>query len=188
MTENANPIARDEDRHSHIGIRLQYRVNSHWERFEALGWNDVGFNFYYAQEIAEPVLALKRGLKQFPGTIVWTSLNTSDEAVLSTLVNTLLFDRAKHIVDNPQLQHRLMRLIRVPGMVPEKRKILASLGQDLSDASLSDMITRRRLERPKYHYGVRVASDVWGAVVKEAISISSVVMSMDKWSDALVKR
>ncbi len=188
MTEDATPIARDEDRHSHIGIRLQLRVNNLWERFEALGWNDVGFNFYYAQEIAKPVLELKRGLKQFSGAIVWTSLNTSDEAVLSTLVNTLLYDRAKHIVDNRQLHHRLMKLIRVPGMVAEKRKILASLGQDLSDASLSDMITKRRLERPKYHYGVRVESAVWSAVAKEAISISSVVMSLDKWSDALVKK
>ena len=55
-------ISRNDDRHSHIGIRLQYRTDDKWEYLEALEWNAVGFNFYHAQAMQGPELQLPRGL------------------------------------------------------------------------------------------------------------------------------
>ncbi|MES2947653.1 MAG: hypothetical protein V4858_03835 [Pseudomonadota bacterium] len=188
MTDNQLPTARNEDRHSHIGIRLQYRVDEKWEHLEALGWSEAGFNFYHAQAIHEPVLQLRRSLIRFEGSIVWHAPNTSDEIVLATLVHELIYQRAKEVSGNTALHARLIRLIRVSGMVDEKRKILASLGPTPTDAQMHSMVAQRKLERPMFHYGVKVESEAWSAVVKSAWSVSSVLVSMDKWSEGLAKK
>ena len=130
-------MSRTNTRHSHISVGLQFLANGQWEQFEALGWNDVGFNCYHVQEIHEPALELKRGLTRFSGTITWRSINTSEEVALSALVNELIYKRAQEVSNNTALQERLVKLIRVPGMVAEKRRVLGSLGLDLSDAKNS---------------------------------------------------
>ncbi|MES2584512.1 MAG: hypothetical protein V4627_17440 [Pseudomonadota bacterium] len=188
MTEvDPNPMSRNDDRHSHIGIRLQYRSHddSKWEYLEAMEWNAVGFNFYHADAMPGPELQLRRGLRRFTGTIAWQSLNTSDDAVLATVVNRLLYVRAKAVTDNPQLQMRLIKLLRVPGMVAEKTKVLASLGAAQSDAKMAELVAQRKQEHPMYHYGVKVQSEAWSAIVESALSVSSVLVSLDKWSGAL---
>jgi hypothetical protein len=179
--------ARNEDRHSHIGIGLHYRSNETWERVEALGWNDVGFNFYSAHEIQEPLLELKRGISRFEGTMVWSSLNTSDDVVLAELVNELIYKKTKDVASNAALHTRLVKLLRTPGMIAEKKNLLTSLGLSITDEKMSEMIARRRLEHPIFRYGVKVDSPVWSAIVKSALSISSVVISMEKWSGAFSK-
>jgi hypothetical protein len=179
--------ARTGDRHSHISIGLQYRCGQVWERIEALGWNEVGFNFYSAQEIKEPLLELKRGLSHFEGTMVWSSLNTSDEVVLAELVNELIYKKTKDVANNEALHARLVKLLRTPGLIAEKKSLLGSLGLSISDEKMVEMIEQRRLEHPIFRYGVKVCSPVWSAIVQNALSISSVVISMEKWSDALSK-
>jgi hypothetical protein len=188
LTEDQNSLSRSEDRHSHISIGLRYRVNDKWERLDALGWNEMGFNFYHASELREPRLELKRGLARFEGTILWKSLGTDDDVLLAALLNELIFKRVQGLADNLALRYRLIKLIRIPGMAVQKRHVLASLGLDLSDEKLADMIAQRKLERPLFHYGVKVESDAWRAVVQGAFSISSVVISMEKWSAAFAKK
>ena len=188
-TEDSPSMARGDDRHSHIGIRLQYRNhdNEKWEYLEALEWNAVGFNFYHADAMPGPTLDLRRGLQRFTAAIAWQSLNSSDDVVLATVVNRLLYAQAKGVASNPHLHMRLIRLLRVPGMVAEKLKVLASLGAALDDAKLADLVAQRKQEHPMYHYGVRVQSEAWRAIVDRALSLSSVLVSMDKWSGALGK-
>ncbi len=188
MAENTPSIARNDDRHSHIGIRLQYRTPDKWEHIEALGWNATGFNFYHAEELAQATLELKRGLTRFDGTVIWRSQITSQEVLLSAVVNELIYERTKEVSSNPALHLRLIKLIRTSGLVDEKRKILASMGLTLQDSQIDDMIARRKLEHPMFHYGVQVESGAWSDVVKNALSISSVVTSLDKWSEAMGKR
>ena len=187
MAEDQLSISRNDDRHSHIGIRLQYRADDKWEFLEALEWNGVGFNFYHAHPIEEPELQLRRGLTRFTGTIAWHSLNTSDEVVLATVVNRLLYTQAKGVVNNPQLHMRLIKLMRVPGIMAEKLQVLASLGAVPSDAKMAELVAKRKLEHPMYHYGVRVQSEAWGSIVESALSVSSVLVSLDKWSGAFGK-
>lgn len=187
MPADLPSISRNDDRHSHIGIRLQYRTDDKWEYLEALEWNAVGFNFYHAQAMQGPELQLRRGLTRFTGHVVWQSLNTSDDVVLLTVVNRLLYAQAKTVVDNPLLHIRLIKLLRGPGMVAEKLKVLASLGASLSDAKMAELVAKRKLEHPMYHYGVRVQAEAWSSIVESALSVASVLVSLDKWSGALGK-
>lgn len=185
--EDPHPVSRNEDRHSHIDIRLQYRSHpdDKWAYLQALEWNAVGFNFFHANALPNTALELRRGLTRFVGTIAWQSLNTSDDVVLATVVNRLLYAKAKHMADNTQLHMRLIKLLRVPGMVAEKLKVLASLGETLSDAKMAELVAARKQEHPMYHSGVRVESPAWAGIVKDALSVSSVLVSLDKWSGAL---
>jgi hypothetical protein len=187
LADDPLPIARNAERHSHIGIRLQYRTDDKWEYVEALQWNAVGFNFYHALALPGSDVELRRGLTRFTGTIVWQSLNTSDDVVVATVVNRLLYVQAEAVVDNPQLHIRLIKLLRVPGMVSEKLKVLTSLGAAPSETKMAELVARRKLEHPMYHYGIRVRSEDWGAIVESALSVSSVLVSLDKWSGAFGK-
>ncbi len=187
LAEDPLSIARSDDRHSHIGIRLQYRADDKWEYLEALEWNAVGFNFYHALALPGPELELRRGLTRFVGTIAWQSLNTSDDVVMATVVNRLLYTQAQAVVDNHPLHMRLLKLLRVPGMVPEKLQVLTTLGAAPSQEKMAEWVAQRKREHPMYHYGVRVQSAEWGATVESALSVSSVLVSLDKWSGALGK-
>lgn len=178
-------MSRIETRHNHISIGLRVLTQEgQWEHFEALGWNEVGFNFYFAREIQEPALELKRGLIAFAGTIAWHSINMSEEVALGALINAQIYKRAQEVQHNDALRERLVKLIRVPGMVTEKRKVLASLGLDISDDKLAEMLAQKRKDQPLHHYGVKVDADAWRTIVKNALNISSVVISLEKWADA----
>lgn len=181
-------IARHGDRHSHIGIRLQYRANDRWEYLEALEWNAVGFNFYHADALPTTALELRRGLARFTGTIAWQAVHTNDDVVRATVVNRLLYARLQTVADKPQLHTRLIKLLRVPGMVADKLKILASLGPAVSDAHMAELVAQHKQGHPMYHYGVQVQSPAWGAVVENALSLSAVLVSLDKLSGALGAR
>lgn len=187
MNGNQDTSTRQVDRHDHICVRLQVLMHEKWATVEALGWNEAGFNFFHAEHLHGDGLQLKRGFSQFTGTIVWRSSHASDEVMHATLVNELLYLRAKEVVGDAALQARLLRLIRVSGMVPEKRKVLASLGLDVSDAKMEDIVAQRRFDRPMCHYGVKVASEVWTSAVHRALSLSSVVMQLEEWSESLSK-
>ena len=188
MPNDGPSISRNDDRHNHIGIRLQYRCDDKWEHCEALGWNEVGFNFYHAHALPDPQLELRRGLVRFTGTIVWRSRSASDEVLMAMVINEMIFKRAKEVVEDAALYARLIKLIRVPAMVTEKRKILESLGSGISDAKMAELINHKKLEPPMHHYGVKVQSEAWGSVVKSALSVSSVLVSLEKWSDSFAKK
>jgi hypothetical protein len=178
-------IARDNDRHSHIGIRLHCRVDDKWERVEALAWNAAGFNFLHPRALDGPLLELKRGLTLFDGMIVWRSPNPSDDVLVEAIANELIFKRAK--TGAAELRGRLLKLIRVAGMGEQKLKVLASLGVVVTGDTMATLLTKRRREQPMFHYGVQVQSQGWSEIVSTALSISSVIISMERWSDALVK-
>jgi hypothetical protein len=180
--------SRHQERHGHISIRLQVRLLDAWEWLDALGWNDRGFNFYHPQVIQQPLLELKRGLIRFEGKVVWSAASTDDEVVLATLVNELIFKRAGSVVDDASLKARLLKLIRVPGMVEQKRRVLASLGLDIPDARLAQLLAKRKQERPLIQHGVEVQSERWSALVENALQMASVVESLDQWSKSLSKK
>ena len=156
-------MSRIETRYSHISIGLRsLSGNGQWERIEALGWNAEGFNFYHARELQEPVPEFKRGLTCFSGTITWHSINTSEEVALGALINAQIYQRAQEALHDASLRERLLKLIRVPGMLAQKRK-----------------------DQPLNHYGVKVDAEPWRAITQNALSVSAVVLSLEKWSDAL---
>lgn len=180
-------MSRNDDRHSHIGIRLQYRTHDKWEYLEALEWNAMGFNFYHSDAMPGTEMQLRRGLSHFTGSIVWQSANTSNDVVLGTVLNRLLYARAKDVAHQPQLHIRLIKLVRVPGMVAEKTQVLTSLGAYPSETKMAELVAQRKKEHPMYQYGVKVQSEAWSAIVESALSVASVLVSLDKWSDAVGK-
>ncbi len=181
-------IARTQDRHSHISIRLQLQYAGQWEFLEAVGWNAAGFNFHFAHALPEAVLPFKRGLLHFEGTVVWSAPNSDDAVVQAAIVNELIYKRAHDVSADASLHARLLRLMRVGGMVDEKRQILASLGLDIGDAKMAQLVARRRSERPLWQVGVQVQSAVWAAVTDKALSMSSAVIALESWSKSLRKR
>ena len=181
-------VARAQDRHSHICIRLQLQDEGSWEFLDAIGWNTVGFNFYFARALEGPQLEFKRGLFHFAGTLAWSPPNFDDEVLQSAIVNELIYKRAKDVSSDASLHARLLRLIRVPGRVEDKRRILASLGLDIGDAKLAQLVGRRKAQRPLFHYGVQVQSDLWAAVVEKALDMSSAVIALERWSKSLQKK
>ena len=180
-----SPVARYEDRHSHIAIRLAMHCDGQWEELQALGWNDRGFNFYSERELRQTSITLKRGLLQFESHIVWSALNTNVKVVEEALLNKWIFNKLRDADIDNALRGRLIRLSRTQGLASEKRKVLSLLGLRWSESQLTECIEQRHIEHPLHHYGVQVASDVWRSIVQRALSVSSVVVAMEKWSDAL---
>lgn len=176
---------RNTDRHRHIGIKLRYQSGDKWETLEALDWSKVGFNFFSDKEIAGPQLHLKRGLIHLEGTIVWRAPANNDDVLRGFLVNELLYQAARSTSGNPQLHQRLVNLIRAQGLVSEKRQALRVLGVGISDAKLEEMLLKRKQEHALVRYGVRVVSDEWTRLIENAVSVSSVVESLEKWSNSL---
>jgi hypothetical protein len=178
---------RFEDRCTHITIGLRQYFDGAWEPLRALGWNDVGFNFYSPHDLVDPVVQLKRGDTKFEGSIAWRSLNTSDDVIAATIVNEHLYAQTR-VVHNDALQARLVKLIRAPMMVEEKRKLLASMGISISPNQLVEAVAQRKKDQQMYRYGVKVDAQAWRDIVKGALSVSSVVMSLEKFSDAFTKK
>lgn len=180
------PAPRDDERYSHISVGLRYRgEDGQWHALRALGWNVQGFNFYSAHEIALAPLQFKRGLTPFTGDVVWRVRNTDPGAMRAMLVNELLFRKIRDLPDQPALHARLVRLLRAPLLTDEKCQILASLGVDTSQATLARLLAQRHLDQAMFHYGVRVASDVWRQLVSNALRMSSVVLALEKMTAAL---
>jgi hypothetical protein len=180
--------ARNDSRHSHIGIRLGCRVGEAWQHIEANAWNEVGFSFFSDQDIPGTALEFRRGLTRFAGTVVWRAVNTDDAVVLAALVNALIYRRAHEVVaSNAALHKRLIKLVRTPGLLEQKRALLSSLGLPLDDTQVAAMVEQRKRDHPMFHYGVKVESDAWRVIVADALQLSSVVISMEKWSGALLQ-
>lgn len=175
---------RNIDRHRHISIKLRFRWHDRWETLEAFDWSQVGFNFFSPFAIDTPLMELKRGLLTFEGSIVWVAQNQDDAVRLGFLVNELLYKAAKDTAGNPALHRRLVNLIRSQGLLAEKRKALELLGKGISDADLAKLLDKRKQEEAMYRYGVRVASESWNRIIDNALQVSSVVESLEKWSEA----
>ena len=176
---------RNDDRQKHIGIKVRYLWQDHWEQVEALDWNRVGFNFHSTQSITETQLEFKRGLIRFDGSIVWRAMNTDPEVVRTVLVNELLYQKARDATNDTQLHARLVKLIRAQGLVAEKRSALTALGIPMTDAKVAEMVAMRKLEHPMFRYGVKVDSQAWSSIVTSAREVTSVVDSLEKWSSVL---
>ena len=185
LTRRPLAAERADQRYNHITVRLQYRHLGKWWFAQAREWSAAGFNFFCENPLEGATVPLKRGLSHFDGQIVWCSRQADEQAILGTLINELIYKRAQQTVNDAALQARLIQLIRVDGMVPEKRKILGSLGVVLGDDKLAALVATRQRERPLFHYGVRVVSDLWQAQIAQALSLSSVVLSMEQWSKTL---
>jgi len=183
MTD-ALPTQRHVVRHNQIAIRLHYWLDSRWHRLEAQQWNDSGFCFFHTLPLPGEKIALKRSLQHFEGEIVWTRTRLDEVQVAEMLLNEAIYGHAERLASQPELQQRLLRLMRVHGMVESKKKVLASLG-DMPETSLWQQQIQQRMQEALAQSGVRVVSPVWSAVVADALALGGVVQDLERWSGAL---
>jgi hypothetical protein len=59
LSDEFNLVIRQGKRYDNITIGLRCLVDGQWEGFRAIGWNEVGFNFYLDHEIKQIHLPFK---------------------------------------------------------------------------------------------------------------------------------
>jgi len=126
---DATPAQRHVQRHNQISIRLHYRLDADWHRLEARQWNERGFCFFHTHALQAGPVAFKRSLQHFEGEIVWTRTCQDKAQLTEMLLNEAIHRQADRLSSQPDMQQRLLRLMRVQGMVDAKQRVLASLGE-----------------------------------------------------------
>jgi hypothetical protein len=183
MTD-AIPTQRHVVRHNQISIRLHYWLDGQWHRLEAQQWNDSGFCFFHTLPLPGERIALKRSLQHFEGEIIWTRTRLDEEQVAEMLLNEAIHGHAQRLASQPELQQRLLRLMRVHGMIDAKQKLLGTLG-GMPDMSKWQQLIQQRMQEALSQSGVRVTSPIWSAVVAEALALGNVVQDLERWSGTL---
>lgn len=181
---DATPAQRHVQRHNQISIRLHYRLDADWHRLEAQQWNERGFCFFHTHALQAGPVAFKRSLQHFEGEIVWTRTCQDKAQVTEMLLNEAIHRQADRLSTQPDMQQRLLRLMRVQGMVDAKQRVLASLGGMPEDSKWQQQI-QQRMQEALFQSGVRVASPVWTSVVTDALALGGVVQDLERWSGTL---
>ena len=178
---------RGNVRYNHITIGLRCHLAGKWRAIRAHDWNTVGFNFYSDVEIGAQSVLFKQGAEIFEGELLWSSLCTDDEINLAMVLNKHLYKFASTVAHQEGLHARLLRLIRSPGKIDEKRQVLTALGSSLDDTQLRDMILGRQ-EFSMFRYGTRIDAPAWTRIVEQALSVSAVVLSLEKVTEAFASK
>ncbi len=181
---DATPAQRHVQRHNQISIRLHYRLDADWHRLEAQQWNERGFCFFHTHALQAGPVAFKRSLQHFEGEIVWTRTCQDKAQVTEMLLNEAIHRQADRLSSQADMQQRLLRLMRVHGMVDAKQRVLASLGGMPEDSKWQQQI-QQRMQEALFQSGVRVASPVWSSVVTDALALGGVVQDLERWSGTL---
>lgn len=180
MTDTT-PVQRNVPRHNQISIRLHCRVGDDWHRIEAQQWNARGFSFFHPLALPVGPVAFKRSLQHFDGEIVWSRACHDEAQVTEMLLNEAIHRQADRFQAQPEMQQRLMRLMRVQGMVDAKQRVLVSLGS-LPESGVWRTQVQMRLQEPLFQSGVRLDSAAWSSVVEEALVLGGVVQDLERWS------
>jgi len=178
------PAQRHQPRHSQLSIRLYARLGEAWQPIEAQGWNANGFCFFHTHVLTEGPMAFKRSLLHFDGVLVWSRACQDAQRVLEVLLNEAIHLQAERLQAQPDTRQRLLRLMRVQGMVEPKQRVLAALGVQLSAAQWQVRV-QERLAQAVLQSGVRVDSPGWAGVVQEAMALGGVVQDLERWSRTL---
>jgi hypothetical protein len=168
-------------RHNQISIRLHLALEGIWHRVEAGQWSEGGFCFLHAQPLERGRLAFKRSLQHFDGELVWSHQRHDVSQVAEMLLNEAIHAQANGLADQPDTQQRLLRLMRVQGMVDAKERVLTALGA-MPDAARWQQLLQQRTQQALFQTGVRVDHRAWRAVVADALSLGGVVQDLERWS------
>lgn len=177
------PARRDVQRHNQISIRLHLAIEGVWHRIEAGQWSDGGFCFLHAQPLERGRLAFKRSLQHFGGELVWSRERHDAAQATEMLLNEAIHQQANRLAAQPETQQRLLRLIRVQGMVDAKERVLTALGA-MPDADRWKLLLQQRTQQALFQTGVRVNDPAWRSVVAEAMTLGGVVQDLERWSSS----
>jgi hypothetical protein len=184
VVTNDPPAQRHVLRNNQIAVRLHCRVGEEWHRIEAQQWNARGFCFFHAFPLPVGVMPFKRSLQHFDAELVWSRACHDEAQVTEMLLNEAIHRQADRFQAQPEMQQRLMRLMRVQGMVDAKQRVLASLGS-LPEPGVWQMQVQKRMQEALFQSGVRVDSAAWRTVVEDALTLGGVVQDLERWSGSL---
>jgi hypothetical protein len=184
VTVTPPPAKRQGSRHNQISIRLHYALGADWHLVDAHGWSEHGFYFFHAQPLHTGLMSFKRSLLHFDGEIVWSKVFRDEAQVLEMLMNGAIHQQSEKLDAQPDMQQRLLNLMRVHGMVEAKQRVLSALGGPTTQAQWQARV-QERLQKPLYQSGVQVDSPAWRAVVAEALPLGDVVQDLERWSGTL---
>jgi hypothetical protein len=181
--ENAddNPLRRKR-RYDHVTILLWVMIaeGAEWKRIRAQDWNEIGFNFYFDQEISsQELLRFKKESLEFSGRVVWTLKNDCESAILETIVNEALKRELKRFRENKDLIERILSMVHTSGLLEKKKKLLAHFGHRLAPEDEQQLIKDHRSRYRRFRYGVQVTSDAWTRIVQKVLCLTAVVDNID---------
>jgi len=172
-------IIKRKKRYSHIYIGMHVQIHNTWEQIKALDWNEDGLNFYIDHDIDTNDLRFKKGLEQFPGTIVLRKVINDEHVLLEMILDRFLIDELDKMDPDDAIYRRIIKLIRTHGKQEEKEKLLIVMkGMSIVEDALS-ILEKYKIEKTLYRFGVKIDSEKWTKIVNYALKTSSVVQVLD---------
>ncbi|MCE5312203.1 MAG: hypothetical protein LLF86_03525 [Nitrospiraceae bacterium] len=185
MEKKSDAGIRRKKRYNHVSISVKIKTESGWEEVKALDWNEDGFNFFINRELADKTQTFRKSVKPFDAEVRWGYKNDDQNVILELILNGLLFEQIKNRQADREMSRLVLEISRQQSRILEKMRLLETLGYEVDDDKLLEMIAKYRAENPLFRYGVRVESAEWKHIVTETLKISSVVMDLDNVGRAL---
>jgi hypothetical protein len=177
---------RRKKRYNHVQINLMVKTGDQWKRIKAADWNEWGFNFILDQDLTEKIALFKKGAAHFSGEIVWTHKKTDEALHMEMVLNALILNRLKLLAQDKEMARRIIRLIRTPGRIDEKQKLLRIADPSLrTDADLEALWQKERSGHLLYRYGIKTASSEWKEIIEYTLETTDVVLQLGKMEEGL---
>jgi hypothetical protein len=177
---------RRKKRYNHVMINLMVKTGGQWKRTKAADWNEGGFNFILDEDLTEKITIFKKGAVQFSGEIVWSHKKTDDVFHMEMVLNTLILNRLKLLAQDKEMARRIIKLIRTPGRIDEKKKLLRIADSSLrTDADLEALWQKERPGHLLYRYGIKTASSEWKEIIEYTLETTDVVLQLGKVEEGL---
>jgi len=178
--KNELPV-RQKNRYSHASINLMVMVDEKWKRIKAVDWNEEGFNFSLDQDLKGENAFFRQGHLQFSGEVKWRLKGVDDALLTEVIVNTLIVNRLKQLTEDRVMAQRIIRLIRSPGRIEEKKRLLSTMSSlETINSEVKALMEEDKFSHLVYRFGVRTEALEWKKIVQNTLETTEVVLILDK--------
>ncbi|PCI24144.1 MAG: hypothetical protein COB67_11910 [SAR324 cluster bacterium] len=182
-------ISRQEERYSHIYIRLKVYIDEEWHWIKVYDWNTNGFNFFSKKNLsADQIYRFKKGITTFTGRIAWQRQHADEKSLIEMAINYFLFERlCREFSDQePDWIPELANLVRQPDKVQEKIDFMDQrMGSKIPIEKIKKIIQESNWKQGG-QFGIQTNNSSWEKVAKEAFERSTplrefVATNVQRW-------
>ena len=174
------PVRR-KNRYFHASINLMVMVDEKWKRIKAADWTEEGFNFFLDQDLKGENAFFRKGNLQFSGKVMWRRKGVDDALLTEVGLNTLIINRLKQLTEDRVMAKRIIRLIRSPGRIEEKKRLLSTMSSlEMINSEVKALVEEEKSSRPVHRFGVRTEALEWKKIVQDTLKTTEVVLILDK--------
>jgi hypothetical protein len=178
--KNELPV-RQKNRYFHATINLMVLVDEKWKRIKAVDWTEEGFNFFLDQDLKGKNAFFRQGHLQFSGKLIWRRKGVDDVLLTEVGLNTLIFNRLKQFTEDKVMAQRIIRLIRSPGRIEEKKRLLSTVSSmETINSEVKALMEKEKSSLLVHRFGVRTEALEWEKIVKNTLKTTEVVLILDK--------